>query len=273
MTTTLTCPAWTIEFEIETFNQLIVQYAPHLPLAKLHEPRLPASEQEWQKFYLYRIAGAAHDLFIVQLCAKALDRLFGDDPDVQLLLSRQIGDDGAHSLDTRQRVYELSGHDPVEAITQQVQWHWNYLGDLPTRSWLGFMAWELHYELHIVAILLLTSRLTRINEPTSAQYAYERILPDEFAHRAGVVNWWQREYAQATPGQRSELTVQLLELDEEIQRRRNSYLKDFWQRAQAALGFEIEGFDLIYDAWRREVLSYFLKIPAAQLPKLVSINE
>lgn len=273
MATTLTHPIWTTNFEIAAFDRLIAEYAPHLPLVKLHEPRPPATEQEWQQFYPYRIAGAAHDLFIVQLCAKAVDRLFADDPDVQLFLSRQIGDDGAHSLDTRQRVHELSGHDPVEAINQQVQWHWNYLGDLPTQSWLGFIAWELHYELHIVAILLLTSRLARINEPDSAKYAYERILPDEFAHRVGVVNWWQRKYAAATAGERSEWAAQLLELDEEIQRRRNLYLKDFWQRAQTALGFEVEGFDIIYDAWRRAVLAYFLEIPAAQLPKLVSIND
>lgn len=271
--TTITRSTWTTDFETATFDRLITQFAPHLPLAKVHEPRPPATEQEWQRFYPYRIAGAAHDLFIVQVCARAIDRLFADKPDVQLFLSRQIGDDGAHSLDTRQRVHQLSGHDPVEAINQQVQWHWEYLGDLPTQNWLAFIAWELHYELHIVATLLLTSRLTRINEPESARYAYERILPDEFAHRLGVVNWWQQHYDQAAPGQRSELAAQLLEFDEEIQRRRNRYLKDFWQRAQTALGFEVEGFDVVYDAWRREVLAYVLEIPAAQLPRLVSLND
>jgi hypothetical protein len=273
MTTTLARPTWTADFEIEIFDKLIEQFVPQLPKIKLHEPRLPATEPEWQRFYLYRIAGAAHDLFIVQLCAKAIVQLFPNDPDVQLLLSRQIGDDGAHALDTRQRIHQLSGHDPFEAINQQVQWHWNYLEEVPTQSWLGFLAWELHYELHIVAILLLTSRLARINEPESAQYAYERILPDELAHRQTVVNWWWQKYDQASPGEQSEWTAQLLDLDEGIQRRRNLYLQDFWQRAQTALGFGVEGFDVIYDAWRREVLAYFLEIPAAQLPKLVSIND
>ncbi|NEQ28283.1 MAG: hypothetical protein F6K28_56730, partial [Microcoleus sp. SIO2G3] len=57
MATTLTRPAWTMEYDIEIFNKIIAQYAPHLPAAKRHEPPLPATEQEWQNFYPYRIAG------------------------------------------------------------------------------------------------------------------------------------------------------------------------------------------------------------------------
>lgn len=272
MPTTLTRPAWTTEYEIELFDKVLDQHAPHFPKVRAGEPRLPATEAEWNDFYRYRIAGAAHDLFIVQLAAKAIDRVV-DEPEWQLFLSRQIGDDGAHSTATRQRVWELSQQDPTEEIKRQVQWHWDYLGDLPLQNWLGFIAWELHYELHIVAILLLTSRLTQISEPESGKYAAERILPDEFVHRAGVVEWWRQTYDRATPSEKSELSAQLLELDEELQRRRNPYLRDFWQRAHRALGFEGEGFDRVYNAWRREVLAYFLDIPAAQLPQLVSIND
>jgi hypothetical protein len=218
MTAILSRPAWTIDFEIATFNHIIAQYAPHIPLQKQHEPRPPLTDEELNNFHHYRVAGAAHDLFIVQLCARAIERLFRSDPDVQLFLSRQIGDDGIHALDTRQRIQALSGYDPIEEIQAQVQRHRQYLDDLPTRNWLAFLAWELHYELHIVAILLLNSRLTQINDPASAQFATERILPDEFAHRAGIAAWWQREYDHASPGQRSELAAGLLELDEEIQR-------------------------------------------------------
>ncbi|HEY9622221.1 MAG TPA: hypothetical protein V6C78_17825 [Crinalium sp.] len=273
MTTTLTRFTWSFEWEVETFNRLLAQYAPHIPLKKTGDSRQPETVDEWDHFYRYRIAGAAHDLFIVQVCARAIADLFSDHPDVQLFLSRQIGDDGAHSIHTRQRVFELSGHDPVAEIQQQVQWHQEYLGDLPTQSWLSFLAWELHYELHIVAILLLTSRLTQISEPESAQFASDRILPDEAVHRRDVVTWWQREYEQASPGQRSTLATELLRLDNEIQRRRNSYLKDFWHRAQRALGFEVPEFGVIYDAWRKELLAVLLDIPVEQLPTLVSIND
>ncbi len=254
-------------------NRLIAQHAPHLPTTRLSESRPPATEEEWQHFYPYRIAGAAHDLFIVQLCARAIDNLFPDDPEMQFVLSRQLGDDGAHALDTRQRVRKLSGHDPIMAIQRQSQQHWDYLGEAPTRNWVGFIAWELHYELHIVAILLLTSRLGRINEPGSARFAAERILPDEFVHRAGIVAWWQRKYDQAPPRQKKDLAARLLDLDEEIQWRRNAYLRNFWQQAQRALGFAMEGFEVLYDAWRREVLAYLLDIPASQLPPLISIND
>jgi hypothetical protein len=277
MTATLTRPAWTTDYEIEIFNRLISEYAPYLPLTKQYEPRPPKNKAEWETFYQYRIAGAAHDLFIVQITAKAIAQLFlentVENADVQLFLSRQIGDDGAHSQDTRQRVKDLSGHDPVEAINQQVQRHWDYIGDLPLRNWLGFIAYELHYELHIVAILLLTSRLTRISEPQSSAYAVERILPDEAVHRLGVVEWWQRRYDQASAEERKAWATQLLKLDNELQLLRNPYLRDFWQRAQRALGFEVEGFDVIYDVWRRQVLSYLLEIPGDRLPKLVSIND
>jgi len=74
-------------------------------------------------------------------------------------------------------------------------------------------------------------------------------------------------------GQKKDLAAQLLDLDEEIQWRRNAYLRNFWQQAQRALGFAMEGFEVLYDAWRREVLAYLLDIPASQLPPLISIND
>jgi hypothetical protein len=251
----------------------LIQHAPHIPLEKEGEPHPPETADDWDNFYRYRVAGAAHELFIVQIVAKAITHLFPNNPDVQLFLSRQLGDDGAHSLHTRQRVLELSGRDPVEDIQQQVQRHWNYLGDIPTRNWIAFLSWELHYELYIVAISLLASRLTKVSEPKSAQFASDRILPDEAVHRQDVVAWWKREYEQASLGQRATLIAELIEVDNDIQRRRNPYLRDFWQRAQRALSFEVTEFETIYDAFRKEVLAVLLEIPAEQLPPLVSIKD
>lgn len=273
MTTTLTRSTWSLEWEVETFDKLLAQYAPYVPLKKVGEPRLPETSEDWDNFYRYRIAGAAHDLLIVQVVAKAIADLFPGNPDVQLFLSRQLGDDGAHSLNTRQRILALSGQDPVAEIQQQVKWHWDYLGDIPTQNWIGFLAWELHYELYIVAILLFTSRLTQISEPESAQFASDRILPDEAVHRQDGVAWWQREYEQASPGQRATLVTELLKVDNKLQRRRNPYLRDFWQRAQRALGFEVPEFEVIYDAFRKEVLAVLLDVPVEQLPPLVSIQD
>ncbi|KAF3889600.1 MULTISPECIES: hypothetical protein [Nostocales] len=273
MTATLTRPAWTTEWEVETINKLIAQHAPHLPTTRLYEPRPPATDEELENFYRFRIAGAAHDLFIVQVCAKAITDIVPDDIDLQLFISRQLGDDGEHSQHTRQRVFALSGRDPIEDIQQAVQQHWKYMGALPVRNWLGFLAFELHYELHIVAQLIVNSRLTRINDPESSNFASKRILPDEAVHRLGVVAWWQKIYDSASLEKKSKLAAQLIEVDEEGQKRRNPYLKEHWQLVQKALGFEAEGFDVIYDAWRKEVLSHLLNIPVSKLPKLVSIND
>lgn len=272
MSATLTRPAWTIEFEQETFNKVIAKHAPHIPLTREHDPRPFANEEEKENFYRFRIGGAAHDLYIVQVCAKAIDQLIPD-PDVHLFLSRQLGDDGAHAQATRERVQALFGHDPIDDIQQQVQKHWEFMGDLPHRNWLGFLAFELHYELHIVAYAQVNRRTSKISDPAMACFIAERIQPDEAVHRQDVVAWWQRKYDQASPGEKAELAAQLLELDEEGQRRRNAYLKDYWQISHRASGLEIEGLDVVYDAWRREVLSYLLDIPVSQLPKLVSVND
>lgn len=272
MTATLTRPAWTTDYEIELFNKLIEKQAPHIPTTRLHDPRPPASEEELENFCRFRIAGAAHDLYIVQVCARAIDQLIPD-PHLQLFLSRQLGDDGAHAEATRRRVQALSGRDPIDEVQQQVQKHWDYMGDIPFRNWLGFLAFELHYELHIVAMLLVNSRTTKINDPETGSFAAERILPDEAVHRLGTVDWWRSKYDRASHTEKAELAAQLLELDEEVQRRRNPYLKNHWQINHHATGSELEGLDVIYDAWRREVLSYFLDIPISQLPKLVSVND
>jgi hypothetical protein len=131
MSATLTRPAWTAEFEIETIDKLIARHAPHFPTTRLQEPRTLTTPQEFENFYRFRIAGAAHDLYIVQVSSKVIDQI--PDPELQLFLSRQIGDDGAHAQFTRQRVWELSGHDPIDKIEQEVQKHWDFI-EFPPRD-------------------------------------------------------------------------------------------------------------------------------------------
>lgn len=184
MTATITRPAWTIEFENETIDRLIDKYAPHIPKKRLQEPKAIAIAEELQNFYHFRVGGAAHDLFIVQVVANVIDKI--PNPELQLFLSRQLGDDAAHAENTRRRVEALFGHDPIEDIQKQVQKHWDFMGDIPRRGWLGFLAFELHYEHHIVAIGSLNRRLSRLYDPQSSSFATARIIPDETFHRAGV---------------------------------------------------------------------------------------
>lgn len=110
-----------------------------------------------------------HDLFIVQVVANVIDKI--SDPELQLFLSRQLGNDGAHAENTRRRVEALFGHDPIEDIQKQVQKHWDFMGDIPRRGWLGFLAFELHYEHHIVAIGSLNRRLSRLYDPQSSSFS------------------------------------------------------------------------------------------------------
>lgn len=227
MTATLTRPILTSEYELEIIDKLISEYAPHVPV-KREAPRAIQTQTELENFCRFRI-GAAHDLFIVQVCAKAINEIATDDPELQLFLSHQLGDDGAHAQHKRLRVEALSGHDPIDEIQQQVKKHWQFMGDLPIRDWFGFLAFELHYELHIVASLILNKRLTKINDPDSTSFAQEKILPDEAFHRLGLVREWQRKYDKASPQEKNEFAAKLIEADEEGQRRRNSYLKNYWE--------------------------------------------
>lgn len=269
MKATLDRLAWTTQLETEIFNKLTLQHAPDFPSTRFCNLRSPATEEELEHFCRFCIVEAARDLFVVQVCGKVIDRL--PDPELQLFLSRQIGDDGAHAQHTRHRIWELSGRDPLLKIQQEVQKHWNFMGDLPYRNWLGFVAFELHYKLHVVAMSIANSRTAKIGDLETSHIS-ERILPNELFHRLGVVAWWQRKYEQASSQEKANLAAELIQLDEDSQRRRNAYLKEYWQIAHRATGIETEALPAIYDAWRQEVLSYLLDIPISQLPKLVSVN-
>ena len=95
MSATLT-RTWNVEFEKETLDQLITKQAPHIPLTREHDSRPPVTEEEKANFYDYWAATGGHDLFIVQACGKGIWLI--NDPDLHLILSRQVGDDGAHAI-------------------------------------------------------------------------------------------------------------------------------------------------------------------------------
>ncbi|MBD2471403.1 hypothetical protein [Nostoc sp. FACHB-145] len=273
MTVALVRPGYR-EFETETADKLFSLLAPHIPPAPVDEPRPITSKEELENFAQYLIAGAAHDSYIVQVIGRAIANIVPDDLHLQLFLSRQLGDDGAHAQYSRERVQVLLGYDPIDEIKRQVQEHWNFFGDLSTRSLFGFLAFEFHYELHIVAGLLVNKRLTQVNDPETSNFVAQRILPDETEHRIGVIDWWRNKYGKVSGSQKAELIEQIIELDNEGQKRRNAYLKNYWKINHVALGIgEVKEQPAIYDAWRQEVLSYVLDVPVDQLPKLVSVND
>ncbi len=274
MTATLTKPAWDFEYETQLLDRLVAQHAPNLPVVDRSETRPPETPEEIKNIGQYRVFAAAHDLFIVQAIAKAIGPII-DDPHWQLILSRQLGDDGVHALDSVLRARELLGYDPIDEVNQLIQAQWDDLGDLPIRDWFGFAAFQLHYELHNVAPFLLNGKVGRIKDPETSSYFADKVIPDEAVHRYAVIDWWKERYDAASVDEKAELAAKLLEVDNEFQRRRSANLKNnYWHKGYLAAGIDdIEEIGDIYDAWRREDLSYLLDIPIDQLPPLVSVHD
>lgn len=262
MSATLT-KTWSIEFEKETLEKLFRQYAPHVPLTREHASRPPITEEEKENFYQYWAATGGHDLFIVQAASKAILLI----PDLDLHF---IGDDGAHAIAFRERVIALTGRDPIDDIRKEAERHWKFLEDVPYRNWLGFVAWELHYEHHILPQVWFNKLTSKIGDAVLAQQSNERFSDDEAVDSVTIANWWRKKFEQASPNERAELAAQLLELDEEIQQRRAAYIKQRWQDAENFNEANSQGIEPIYDAWRKEVLSYLLDISD---PQLTSISK
>ncbi len=235
MTATLT-RTWNIEFEQENLNKLIAKHAPHIPTIRKDGVRPPATEEEKSNFYDYWTATAGHDLFIVQAASKAIWLI--PDPDLHLILSRQIGDDGAHAIAERvlcpnkaplcclespirgkgfwrkpfghirtiafrERIIALTERDPIDDIRKEVERHWEFIGDVPYRNWLGFIAFELHYEHHILPQVVFNKRTSKIGDLELANKSSQRFHDDEAVHRETVANWWRKQFEKASQERKS----------------------------------------------------------------------
>jgi hypothetical protein len=82
---TSTRPIWITDLELAIFDTITNQHAPHLLKRGLHETKPPETKAEIENFYRFRVAGAAHDFFIVQVCAHIIGQM--PDPELQLFLS------------------------------------------------------------------------------------------------------------------------------------------------------------------------------------------
>jgi hypothetical protein len=264
-------PAYTGAFEDELFNRTVSRFAPNIPIVRPDRPRDAATREEKDALIDLYVWSTAHDLFIVQLAARALDRLFRDDPDFQLVLARQIGDDGAHAWASRDRITALSGRDQTARVEQAIARHWERVGDIAIGSWQGFLAWELHFEHHILPKVLVRRRTTQIADLPFRDFAEGRIVPDEEFHRIKITEWWLRKFDAASPSQRQEWTAQILAADEALQQILNPYLQDSWALTKRASRIDTDNHVPLYDNFRRAILSYHLDIPIAELPPLTGL--
>jgi hypothetical protein len=260
------------QFEEDLFNRIARQHAPTIPVERTSPPRGPRTAEEREALADLYVWSTAHDLFIVQLASAALNRLFQDDPDFQLILARQIGDDGAHAWATRDRTTALTGRDQIARVEKAIAAHWERAGEIATGSWYGFLAWELHFEHHILPKVLIRRRTTQIADLPFKTFAEERVVPDEEFHRIKITEWWLRRFDAASPAQREDWASKILAADEALQRKLNPYLRESWALTKRAAQIDTGGHVALYDNFRREILAYHLGVPVAALPALTSLG-
>lgn len=104
---------WGPALEDALFLTVAHRHVPGLPARRATPPRGPETPAEVQALCDDWVRTAAYDLFIVQAVARAMHTVFADDPHVQLLLSRQLGDDGDHAVEARRHLWALRGSDPL----------------------------------------------------------------------------------------------------------------------------------------------------------------
>jgi len=265
-------PRWSSQTEDDIYRDVVTRFAPHLPLQRTAPPRDALTPWEIEGICDNWIWTAGHDSLIVQAASKALDRLFPD-LNEQYFLARQIGDDGFHAEFVRDHVRHRLGRDPIRQINDIVRIHWDALEDLPYRDIHSFVAWELHYELHILSRLHTERRTSQLADPAIKRFAEDRVGPDEEVHRLRIFDWWLGYYAAHAPTEREAIAAQVIALDDEIQRRLNPYLNTRYQRSAVNFGADIRGKDVVYDNFRRQVLARLLGMSPDRLGQLTSLAD
>jgi hypothetical protein len=265
-------PQWNADFEERLFLRVARRHVPAFPERLAAAPRAPQGAAELDAVCDYYTRMAAHDLFIVQVVARAIDTLFAGDAHFQLILARQLGDDGAHAVLARERIVALSGVDPLPEIERRVAGHWQRLGDLPVADLAGFLAFEWHYELHILAKLWIQRKTGTIADPAMREHGETRIRPDEEWHRVQIVQWWRTRLASTTGAAREALIDSVLAADDALQRRLDGYLHDEYAHTAHVFGADIGAYHAIYDDWRREMLARLTGRDPAKLSALVSLS-
>jgi hypothetical protein len=272
MTQASTPPLWNAAFEEQLFLEVARRHVAGFPDRLAAPPREPRTDAEIDAVCDYYTRMASHDLFIVQVVARAIDTLFADDPHFQLILARQLGDDGAHATLARERIVALTSIDPLPAIQRRVDEHWQRLGNLPLRDIAGFLAFEWHYELHILAKLWIQRKTGTIADAAMREHGENRIRPDEEWHRVQIIEWWRALLAKTPAGQRDALIARVLAADDDFQRRLDGYLHDEYAHTARVFGADIAAYRAIYNDWRREILARLTQRDPATLSALASLS-
>lgn len=266
---------WDAPFENNLFNEVIAVAAPHLPTSPPGNTREPQTDAEFAEVVEFTSRLAAHDTFIVQAVSKAIAHL-DFDTDFHLKLARQVGDDGHHAELARHRLKTLTGADQLDVIEGYIAELWAALGDLPYRDVYGFLAFQLHFELHIQGRLKAEGRTARIKygrKPDEVlDYAAGNEADDELVHRINIVDWVKRQLAALPTAQaRADWVARVVAADDEFQRRLNPYLRHRIANAGRAWQSDLTNVTGIYDGYRRRVLAHLFETADDGLPELTSL--
>jgi hypothetical protein len=171
----------------------------------------------------------------------------------------------------RRAIERLSGRDPILEIKQRAEEQWEIVGDLPRRGLLGFLAFELEYELYVVPDIVLGWKTTKVNDLELHNVGLERFLPDEAFHREFVVTWIRRFLAHLPEPQRQDIVATLLAYDEDFRSKRAPFNRDFRRLGELATRSEpVAGVEAVSEAWHREALAYVLGRPSATLQSVAT---
>jgi hypothetical protein len=266
-------PRWSLEFEDQALTAAGRAKLPDFPDKASANPRVADTQEEHAALATYYISAASHDLYIVQVVARALAQPYAQDFDLQIILSRQLGDDGFHAGEEKQWADIHHAVDPVAAINARVQDATQRLGDLPYRSLAGFIAFEFHYEVYELARLKLARRTGNLVDPITRSFLENRLVPDEEWHRIQVIEWWFNHLDAQTVEARNSLIQEVIETDNEIQLRLHDYLHEKYRSSHNAFGTQLDFYVDIYDGFRRRTLAALLDTGSENLPALRSLGD
>lgn len=266
---------WDARFENDLFNEVITIEAPHLPLAPPSQTREPETDGEIAEVVEFTARLAAHDTFIVQAVSKAIAHL-KIDTNFHLKLARQVGDDGHHAELARHRLTTLTGSDQLPRIEGYIDELWQVLGDIPYRDVFGFLAFQLHYELHIQGRLKAEGRTAQIKygrkKDEVTGYASGNEADDELLHRINIVDWVKQQLDALPDAQdKANWVARVIAADDDMQRRLNPYLRYRIANAGRAWQSDLGNVVGIYDGYRKRVLAHLLETPLEALPELTSL--
>src|SRR5258708_138927 len=273
MTQAIISPQWNADFEERLFIEVARRHVPGFPEKLTEPPREPRTRDELEAVRDYYTRMASPDLFIVQVVAHAIDTLFADDLHFQLILSRQLGDDGAHAALARERIIALTGTDPLPEVKRLVRAHWDRLGNLPVRDLAGLLPFEWHFELHILAQLSIQRKTGRIADGAMREHGENRIRSDEEWHRVQIVQWWQARLAATQGAEREALIEHIVAADNEAQLLLDGYLHEEFAHTAVVFGADVTAYHAIYDDWRREILARLIGRAPASLAGLAPISN